>query len=128
MKVIRMAKLIVLGGALILIGLICWWFFGHHVQQTGRATRTKTGQEATVVVNGGYSPATIVLKKGIPAKVNFEMHDSTACLSHVVVEQLGIDKDLTKQPVTTITVPTDQAKEFNYACGMNMFHGKIIVK
>lgn len=127
MKVIRMAKLIVLGGALILIGLICWWFF-HHVQQTGWATRTKTGQEATVVVNGGYSPATIVLKKGIPAKVNFEMHDSTACLSHVVVEQLGIDKDLTKQPVTTITVPTDQAKEFNYACGMNMFHGKIIVK
>ena len=42
-----------------------------------------------------YSPSTVILKKGIPAQVNFDMHDSTACLSHVVFEQLGVNKDLT---------------------------------
>ena len=60
--------------------------------------------------------------------VKFEMRDSTACLSHIVFEQLGLNKDLTKQPTTTVEIPTDQAGEFNFACGMDMFHGKVIVK
>ena len=85
-------------------------------------------QVATVVVNGGYSPSTVVLKKGVSGSVKFEMRDSTACLSHIVFEQLGLNKDLTEQPTTTVEIPTDQAGEFNFACGMDMFHGKVIVK
>lgn len=119
--------------AALIIGLagilfILWWFFGRHEEAAGDATVSGNDQEATVVVNGGYSPSTVVLKKGIPAKVNFDMKDSTACLSHVVFQQLGVDKDLTKQPVTTVEIPTDKAGEFNFACGMDMFHGKVIVK
>lgn len=89
---------------------------------------SNNSQSATVVVNGGYSPATVVLKKGVPAKLNFDMKDHTACLSHVVFDKLGVNKDLTKQPVTTIDIPTDQAGEYNFACGMDMFHGKVVVK
>lgn len=113
---------------LILIAFIIWWFFGKRQEKRGAATLVNDAQTATVVVNGGYSPATIVLKKGVPAKVNFDMRDSTACLSHVVFEQLGVDKDLTKQKITTIDIPTDKAGTFNYACGMDMFHGKVVVK
>ena len=80
------------------------------------------------MVHGGYSPEKVVLKKGVPATVNFEMKDGTACLSHVVFSKLGIDKDLTKQPVTSIKIPTDKAGEYNFACGMDMFHGKVVVK
>lgn len=112
----------------ILIGFILWWFFGKHTEEAGRATINGNDQEATIVVNGGYSPSTLVLKKGVPAKVQFDMRDSTACLSHVVFEQLGINKDLTKQKITTIDIPTDKDQTFNYACGMDMFHGKIVVK
>lgn len=113
---------------IILIAFIIWWFFGKHQEATSQGTVVNDEQTATIVVNGGYSPATVVLKKGIPAQVNFDMQDSTACLSHVVFEQLGVDKDLTKQKVTTIDIPTDKAGTFNYACGMDMFHGKVIVK
>ena len=83
---------------------------------------------AYIVVNGGFSPSTIVLKQGVPAKVNFDMQDSTACLSHVVFEQLGVNKDLTKQKITTINIPTDKKGTYNFAYGMDMFHGKIEVK
>lgn len=114
--------------AIILIAFIVWWFFGKHSETAGQATIANDKQTATIKVNGGYSPSTVVLKKGVPAEVNFDMHDSTACLSHVVFEQLGVNKDLTKQQITTIKVPTDQAKTFNFACGMDMFHGKVIVK
>lgn len=112
----------------ILIGFILWWFFGEHQEAVGRANTEQGTQKADIVVKGGYSPSTIVLKQGVPAKVNFDMKDSTACLSHVVFEQLGVDKDLTKQKITTVNIPTDKKGTYNFACGMDMFHGKVVVK
>lgn len=111
-----------------LIGAIIWWFFGKHATSSEMAQESANHQTATVVVKGGYSPETVVLKKGVPATINFDMKDSTACLSHVVFDQLGVDKDLTKQPITKVDIPTDKAGDINFACGMNMFHGKVVVK
>ena len=125
MEILRIAVIII---ALLLIAFIIWWIFGKHTESAGKSTIVNDEQTATIVVNGGYSPSTVILKKGIPAQVNFDMHDSTACLSHVVFEQLGVNKDLTKQKITTINIPTDKAQTFNFACGMDMFHGKVIVK
>ena len=36
--------------------------------------------------------------------------------------------DLTKQKITTIDIPTDKKGTYNFACGMDMFHGKVVVK
>ena len=123
-----MAQIIVLIVAVALIAGIVWGFFGKHEQSSEQAAVANDQQTATVVVQGGYSPEEVVLKKGIPATVNFNMKDSTACLSHVVFDKLGVNKDLTKQPVTSIKIPTDKAVEYNFACGMDMFHGKVVVK
>lgn len=125
MNITQISSIIV---GLILIAFILWWFFGKHTEKVEEGTIANNEQTATVVVNGGYSPATVVLKKGVPAQLNFKMEDSTACLSHVVFEQLGINEDLTKQKITKIDIPTDKAGTINYACGMDMFHGKVIVK
>ncbi len=121
-------QIIALVVGLAAIVFIIWWFFGKHQESVGTSTIVNDKQNATIVVNGGYSPATVVLKKGVPAEINFDMQDSTACLSHVVFEQLGVNKDLTKQKITTVKIPTDKAATYNYACGMDMFHGKVIVK
>ena len=125
MNITQISSIIV---GLILIAFILWWFFSKHTEKVEESTIANNEQTATVVVNGGYSPATVVLKKGVPAQLNFKMEDSTACLSHVVFEQLGINEDLTKQKITKIDIPTDKAGTINYACGMDMFHGKVIVK
>ena len=122
------AKILTIIIGLLLIGFIIWWFFGKHKEAVGNSTVVNDLQNATIVVKGGYSPSTVVLKKGIPAEVNFDMQDSTACLSHVVFEQLGVNEDLTKQKITSVKIPTDKAGTYNFACGMDMFHGKVVVK
>ncbi|WP_434737660.1 cupredoxin domain-containing protein [Limosilactobacillus sp.] len=123
-----MVKIIALIVAIALIVGIIWWFFGKHTESSAKAQVNNQQQTANIVVHGGYSPERVVLKKGVPATVNFEMKDGTACLSHVVFDKLGVDKDLTKQKVTSINIPTDKAGEYNFACGMDMFHGKVVVK
>lgn len=48
---------------LALIAFISWWFFGKHKEAAGESTIVNDEQTATIVVNGGYSPSTVVLKK-----------------------------------------------------------------
>lgn len=122
------SQLIAMLVAVAFAGFIGWWFLGKHETTASSATEKNNQQSATVVVKGGYSPSTIVLQKGVPAKINFKMQDKTACLSHLVFDKLGINEDLTKKPVTTVEVPTDQSGTINFACGMDMFHGKVVVK
>lgn len=121
-------KITVLIITLFAIAFVGYWFLAPHKVSTAEAHVNNEGQTANVVVKGGYSPQTVVLKKGVPGKINFQMKDSTACLSHVVFDKLGVDKDLTKTPETTVEIPTDKAGEYDFACGMNMFHGKVVVK
>ena len=85
-------------------------------------------QEGQVVVKGGYEPEVLYLKQGVPAEVTFKMEDMTSCLSRVVFSSLGVEEDLSKEKQAKIQIPTDKAGEIDYACGMDMFHGKIVVK
>ncbi|MBT8804464.1 copper-binding protein [Lactobacillus delbrueckii subsp. bulgaricus] len=119
---------LVILAAAALIGLIIWWFFGNFQKSSQQADLANGRQEGQVVVKGGYEPEVLYLKQGVPAEVTFKMEDKTACLSHVVFSSLGVEKDLSKEKLAKVQIPTDKAGEIDYACGMDMFHGKIVVR
>ena len=123
-----MDKLIVIIGAALLITFIVWWFFGKRQHKEVVADAGQSGQSVTVTVNGGYAPDTVVLQQGVPAQIIFERKDPSGCFSHVVFPDFGINEALPVGEKHPIDIDTSQPGEYTYACGMNMFHGKVVIK
>ncbi len=123
-----MEQLLVVISAAGLIGFIIWWFFGKHKQDEAAATMSANQQEVSVVVSGGYTPNTVVLRQGVPARIVFDRKDPSGCFSHVVFPDFGINEELPVNERHAIDIDTSKPGEYQYACGMNMFHGKVVVK
>ena len=123
-----MENSIVIIGAALLIGFIVWWFFGKRDNKETEATMSGNKQEVEVTVNGGYTPHTVVLQKGVPAQIVFDRKDPSGCFSHVVFPDFGVNEALPVGEKYAIAIDTSKAGEYQYACGMNMFHGKVVVK
>lgn len=124
-----MEKFLVLIGATLLIGFIAWWFSGKHRNNKTEATVLRSNkQEVVVVVNGGYTPNTVVLKQGVPASIVFDRKDPSGCFSHVMFPDFGINEELPVNEKFAVDIDTSKPGEYQYACGMNMFHGKVIIK
>jgi RND family efflux transporter MFP subunit len=83
---------------------------------------------ATVEVSSaGFSPASVSLKAGVPAKLTFIRKDEQNCGNEVVLPDYGIKKSLIlNQPVVVEFTP--KKGEVTFSCGMNMLTGKVVAK
>ncbi|AQW20761.1 copper-binding protein [Lentilactobacillus curieae] len=123
-----MIKILVLIAGLAIIGFIVWWFFGKHEAAEEVANVTDNNQIVDIEVNGGYSPEVVVLKKGVPAELNFTRKDASSCLDRVVLSDFGINQELPQNEKETVKIDTSKSGEYQWACGMDMFHGKLIIE
>lgn len=104
------------------IGFTYWFFLMKKEREVA-----VTGS-ADITVLGGYSPEVVSIPKGKTTKINFIRTDPSSCLEEVVLGDFKIRKYLPLNQKVTIELTPQQSGEFSYACGMNMYHGKIIVK
>lgn len=123
-----MGNILITIGAVLLISFIIWWFFGKRTQTSIQAELTGNTQQVEVTVDGGYTPNVVVLKQGVPATINFNRKDTSSCFSHVVFPDFGINEELPASGQHAVKIDTSKPGEYNYACGMSMFHGKVVVK
>jgi plastocyanin domain-containing protein len=120
-------ELFVLAASVALIALVLWYFFGE--REKVAASLTQAGvQEIKVTVKGGYSPDVIVVKQGVPVKLDFYRDETASCSEQVVFGDFGIARDLPAFKTTSIEFTPDKAGEFTFVCGMNMLRGKLIVE
>ncbi len=118
--------LVVIGGVALIV-FVLWYFFGE--REAAAATVGESGtQEIKVTVRGGYSPDVIVVKQGIPVRLNFYRDETSSCSEQVVFGDFGIAKDLPAYQNTPIEFTPEKEVEFTFACGMNMLSGKLIVE
>lgn len=86
----------------------------------------KTFQEVTVTVDEqGYSPAVLVVQKGVPTRFKFVAKKLSACNSYVDFPAYGAGLDLAKGQFQTPLLPVVQ--DFVFQCGMAMLHGYVRV-
>lgn len=86
-------------------------------------------QTATVaVMEKGFRPDTINLKRGILARVTFVRDVEATCATSVVIPEFKIKRDLPfKEPVVVEFRPGKKGA-YTFSCGMGMLNGKIIVQ
>jgi len=115
-----------LGTAFILF--IIWFFWLKRT--TGlRATETTGGyQEAMILVKGGYTPDTIIVRHGRPVRLNFRREETASCSDKVIFADFQKSADLpTGQTVPVEFLPKTPG-EFAFGCPMGMFRGRLIVE
>ena len=74
---------------------------------------------------GSYNPNIIKLKAGVPTEITFGA--SGGCTASVQSPDLGFNEDLTSGP-KTVKLGALQPGTYNFACGMNMVTGQIVVE
>ncbi|HUX41641.1 MAG TPA: sulfite exporter TauE/SafE family protein [Rectinemataceae bacterium] len=97
---------------------------GLDLSTIGLAKIRKGVQEITVKVDAnGYSPAAIVLQKGLKAIIHFEPVQLDGCNSVVFFPELNGALDLTQGQLST--PPFTVTGDFTFNCSMNMLHGYV---
>jgi plastocyanin domain-containing protein len=119
-------EIIVVVVGLASIAVVLWYFFGEREKVAARQGESGV-QEITVTVRGGYSPDTIVVREGVPVRLNFYRDETASCSEQVVFGDFGIARHLPAFQTTSIEFTPDKAGEFTFTCGMNMMRGKLLV-
>jgi len=123
---VGLAEIVVTGAGLLLIGALVWFFFGP--KESGRAELRGGVQEVEVTVRGGYSPALIRVQQGVPLRLVFDRQEGGECTSEVVFPDFRVRRTLPAFARTTVELVPERSGEFEFACGMNMVHGRLIVE
>ena len=100
-----------------------YWFFLMKKDEMISVTNS-----VDIIVKGGYSPSAISIPQGKTTKLNFVRKDSSSCLEAVVIPYFKIRKYLPMNKKISISITPEKKGEYEISCGMNMFHGRIIVR
>lgn len=119
---------IVTAAGLALVAFIVWFFWLK--RSTGfRAMETSGGyQEAMILVKGGYTPDTIIVRSGRPVRLNFRREETASCSDKVIFTDFQKSADLPTGQTVAVELLPKEPGEFGFACPMGMFRGRLIVE
>ena len=121
---------VVLGVASVcLIGLAAFRSWRLKRVLTRRATRTLDGaQEATIVVDRGYTPSRIELEASVPTRLRFERVEADPCTELLVCELLPSAYRLEAGGDTVVSFTPRRPGRYSFTCGMGMYSGVLVVR
>ena len=120
-------ELFVVIAAVAVIGATLWFFFGPRPRVSAHVSEGGV-QQVAITVKGGYSPDRIVVRKGIPVRLDFHREETSSCTDQVILGDFGISRALPAFRTTSIEFTPQKTGEFTFSCGMNMVHGRLIVE
>ena len=81
------------------------------------------------VTAGGYEPAVIRLRAGVPARLVFERRIDSACAAQKKIPELWIAAtDLQLGEPTAIELAAGTLGRYRFFCGMDMIGGTLLIE
>lgn len=100
-----------------------------HDAATVSAKTVKGVQSVTVMVTSGkYSPSVISVKKGVPVAITFKGGAKIGCGSTIEFKSLKMKQSVKQGQSVTFKFTPANTGEIAFACPMNMYRGKVVVK
>jgi len=100
-----------------------YWFFLMRKEEIIKARGT-----IKIQVLGGYNPSVIEVPKGERTTLVFLREDPSSCLEEVILGDFKVRKFLPLHEEVPVEIIPQKKGVFSFSCGMNMFHGKVLVK
>ncbi|WP_449406880.1 heavy metal translocating P-type ATPase [Microbacterium maritypicum] len=119
------SEILVIGVAVLLTSFMGWYFFGP--KRARRAEMDGGVQVVKVKVQGGYSPNIVQVARGVPVRMEFDRQETGECTSRVVMPGFKVNQLLPAYETTVVEFTPEAAGEYEFACGMNMVHGRVQV-
>lgn len=105
------------------------WFFWLKRTAGARAAEVSGGyQEAMILVKGGYTPDTIIVRHGKPVRLNFRREETASCSDKVVIANFNKSAELPTGETVAVEFFPKEPGEYAFACPMGMFRGRLIVE
>ena len=120
------AQLVVTLVGLLVAGAVGLFFF--RPRAATDAVASGDMQQVRVLVKGGYSPALVRARTGVPLRMVFDRQEEGDCSARVVFADLAQSAYLAPYAETTVDVLLDRPGEYGFSCGMNMIHGTLLVE
>jgi plastocyanin domain-containing protein len=121
------AQILVTVTGIALIGWVVWYFF-LATQSEGRAEAAGGTQRIRISVKGGYTPAVVRVEAGRPVRLDFFRDETNPCTEEVVLPDFGIRTWLPAHQTTPVEFTPATPGTYEFACGMGMVHGQLIVE
>ena len=119
--------LVILGGAAAIVWVNWYFFFAGKGASVASASGAGTAEQV-IVVDGGYSPATVKVKAGKPVRLVFDRRDTGACSDEVVFPDFGVRRFIPTGKKTVIEVTPEKPGRYDFTCGMSMHRGAIVAE
>jgi plastocyanin domain-containing protein len=119
--------MVTLFGLLLVAGIV-WFFWLKKARGTRAATTSGGYQEAMILVKGGYTPDVIVVQHGKPVRLNFRREETASCSEMVLFPDFNKSSELPTGEVVAVEFLPEQPGEYEFACQMGMFRGKLVVE
>lgn len=119
--------LVALGGMAAIVW-VNWYFF--FAERSAAVAGVGAGgvQEVVVRVKGGYEPANVRVKRGMPVRLVFDRQETSGCSEEVVFPDFGVKKFLPAFQKTVVELTPDRAGSYEFTCGMSMLRGRLTVE
>lgn len=121
-------NVIVTAAGLAVIAGIVWFFWGPRKEGYRVPTASSGYQEAMILVKGGYSPDTLVVRAGKPVRLSFRREESSPCSEMVVFGDFAKSAKLPEGELVPVEFLPKEPGTYEFTCQMGMLRGRLVVE